>query len=224
MFLNIDHLRFLLVHLFPRLLITELMGEVDRLVHGNLLTGCVQIISLVGIVGVLAYRVHLTLGTHLLSLLHVRDLVSLLFDLVILAVRRASVHSRVVIRIPIFGLPISSDKASRLFKVCRFVEMFLASLDFGFHAATGLTPFAQVCGSLLVPPLISQLLVLVVPPYLLELLLFDLGGRIIRKEAGSAFEFVDRRVLDLLVTIGVEALKLRFVCGAFGLRERARCL
>ena len=101
--------------------------------------------------------------------------------LLILAVGGGRILRGVRIRIPVLCLPICAHEPSRFLKVGCIIQMFFPALDLGLHAATGLGPLACVSCHLLIQALILQLLVLMVPPELLQLLLFDVIGRIIRK-------------------------------------------
>ena len=101
--------------------------------------------------------------------------------------------------------------------------MFLTSLDFGLHAPAGLSPLTQVVLGFFVATLVSELLVLVLPPDLLQALLFQVSCREVRIEVGASFEFVRCCVLDLLFVVGVESLERGFKCGAFCLAKSTRC-
>ena len=101
--------------------------------------------------------------------------------LVILAVGGGRILRGVRIRIPVLCLPVCAHEPSRFLEVGCIIQMFLPALDLGLHAATGLGPLARVSCHLLIQALVGQLLVLVVPPELLQLLLLDVIGRIIRK-------------------------------------------
>ena len=117
----------------------------------------------------------------------------------IVAVRARILLRRVIIRVPVLGLPVGADEATGLFKISRLVQVLLAALNLGFHAAASLGPLAHVSCHFLVGALISQLLVLVVPPELLQLLLLELVSREIRKVRGRTLELVHRRELHLLL-------------------------
>ena len=102
--------------------------------------------------------------------------------------------------------------------------MLFATLDFGLHAPAGLGPLTQVVFGFFVATLVSELFVLVLPPDLLQALLFQVSCREVRIEVGASFELVRRRVLDLLLVVGVERLERRFESGAFCLPESAICV
>ena len=129
-----------------------------------------------------------------------------------------------MVRIPILGLPVGPDEASSLLEVGRLVKVFLASLNFCLHASTRLGPLTQMVLGFFVATLVSELLVLVLPPDLLQALLFQVSCREVRIEVGASFELVRRRVLDLLLVVGVERLERRFESGAFCLPESAICV
>ena len=97
--------------------------------------------------------------------------------------------------------------------------MLLATLDLSLHATTGLAPLTKIGSSFFIASLISQLLVLVVEPELLQLLLLHVSRRVVRKVARLALELIDCGVLDLLLTIRVECLVGWPVGGALSLAE-----
>lgn len=160
-------------------------------------------------------------------LLHFFDRVSILhlvFGALILAISARFKLSRVVIWVPILGLPISPDKAAGLLKIGSLVDVLLAPLNLSFHAATCLLPLAKVSLRLLISPLVRQLLVLVGEPHLLQLLLLDIRGRIVLEVVAAAFELILCRKLNLLLIVGVEGLVGRFECGAFRLCKCTSCV
>ena len=99
--------------------------------------------------------------------------------------------------------------------------MFLAALNFGLHATSGLSPLADISSHLLRRPLILKLLVLVLPPELLEFLLAEVVRRVIGEVVRHTLELVRGCVLDLLLCIGVECLEGWLVLGTFFLRKDA---
>ena len=68
--------------------------------------------------------------------------------------------------------------------------------------------------------LISELFVLVLEPKLLQLLLFQVIGREVRKVVGDALELVNRCVLHIDTGISVESFECRFELCAFSLNKR----
>ena len=116
------------------------------------------------------------------------------------------------------------DEASSFLEVCRLVNLFFAALNFCLHATSCLAPLSQIGVIFLISTLISQLLVLVSVPYLLQLLLFDVSCRIVCEVVASSFEFVCRGELGLLIAIRVECLERRSIGRSFRLREGARCV
>ena len=99
-----------------------------------------------------------------------------------------------------------------MLKVGRFVDVLLAALDFGLHAAPSLAPISEVGVRLLISPLVRQLLVLVGEPDLLQLLLFDVSGRIILEVVATTFELIDCGELGFLIAVSEEC----FVGGLVG--------
>ena len=128
---------------------------------------------------------------------------------------------RVIVRVPVLGLPVGPDEAPGLLEVRSLIDVLLAPLDFGFHAAAGMLPLAHVSRRLLISSLVRQLLVLVGEPDLLQLLLLQIRSRVVLEVVASALELVYCRELCLLVVIGVESAIGRLVSGALSLLERA---
>ena len=77
--------------------------------------------------------------------------------------------------------------------------MLFTALDLGLHTSTRLTPLTQVCSCLLVAPLIHQLFVLVVEPYLFQLLLLQVICWVVSKVVRAALKLIDRRKLHILL-------------------------
>ena len=98
--------------------------------------------------------------------------------------------------------------------------MLLTTLDLSFHAPTSLSPLTNVGSHFFIVTLISELLVLVLVPELLQLLLFQVIGREVRKVVGDALELVDRCVLHIDTGIRVERFECRFELCAFSLNKR----
>ena len=117
----------------------------------------------------------------------------------ILAIRARLKLSRVVIRVPILGLPVGPDKAASLLEICCLVDVLLAPLNLSFQATASLLPIAQIRLRLLISPLVSQLLVLVGEPHLLQLLLLDIRRRVVMEVVAAALKLVLRRELHLLL-------------------------
>ncbi len=126
--------------------------------------------------------------------------------------------------IPILSLPVGPYKAASLLEIGRFIQVFLATLDFSLHAATSLSPFAKMVLSFFVSSFVSELLVFVLPPDLLKTLFFEVSGREIRIEVGTSLELVRGRVLHLLLIVCVEGLERGLECGTFCLPEGTRCV
>ena len=126
---------------------------------------------------------------------------------------------RVVVRVPVLGLPIGPYEATGLFEIRCLIQMLFSALDFSFHSATSLGPLAQVSLRFFVPSFVSKLFVLIVEPGLLELLLGQLVCRIVRKVAGSSLEVVLGLKLDSSLIIGIERLKSRLKGGALSLTK-----
>ena len=130
--------------------------------------------------------------------------------------------SRVIIRIPILGLPVGANEASRLLKIGCFVDVLLAALDLGLHASTCLAPLTQVCCRLLVASFVHQLLILVMEPYLLQLLLLQVICWVVSVVVGAALKLVDGRELHFLrLGARVERFEWWAVGGALRLSEGA---
>ena len=98
--------------------------------------------------------------------------------------------------------------------------MLLTTLDLSFHATTSLGPLTNVGSHLFIVTLISELFVLVLEPKLLQLLLFQVIGREVRKVVGDALELVNRCVLHIDAGISVERFECRFELCAFSLNKR----
>ena len=128
-----------------------------------------------------------------------------------------------MIRIPALSLPIGAYEATGLLKVGGIVEVLLATLNFSFHAPTSQGPLTQVVLSFFVSALIGELFVFVVPPHLLELLLFQVRCRVVRIVVRCTFKFVRRRKLNLLVRC-VELFEWRLVRCTFCLAENSSSL
>ena len=143
----------------------------------------------------------IVLGTHILT-------VSAGFEL-----------SRVVVRVPILGLPVGPHEAAGLLKICGLVDVLLAPLHLSFHATARLLPLAQIGLRLLITPLVSQLLIFVGEPHLLQLLLLDIRRRVVMEVVAAALKLVLRRELHLLLIIGVEGLVGWLESGALRLRK-----
>ena len=155
---------------------------------------------------------------------HIIDSIPLLVVLAvinaaILAIGRRFELGRVIVWIPILRLPVGSDESTSLLKVGRLVDVLLAPLDFGLHAAPSLAPISEVGVRLLISPLVRQLLVLVGEPDLLQLLLFDVSGRIILIVVAASFKLIDRGELRLLVAVSEERFVRGLVCRALRLLE-----
>ena len=104
-----------------------------------------------------------------------------------------------------------------MLKVCRIVEVLFAPLNLSFHASASLTPFPQVGSRFFIPSLIGQLLVLVLPPDLFQLLLLQVVGWVVPEVIGASLELVATRVLDFLFAVGVERFEGRFESGPLSL-------
>lgn len=119
---------------------------------------------------------------------------------------------------------VGADEAPRFLEVCRFVNLLLTTLNLGLHATSCLAPLSQIGMIFLISSLISQLLILMGEPNLLQLLLLDVSCWIVCKVVASSFEFVGRGEFGLLIAIRVECLEWRSICRTFGLREIASCV
>ena len=106
-----------------------------------------------------------------------------------------------------------------MLEVCRLVKELLAPLDLRLHPPASLAPFSQIGSRFFIATLVSELLVLVLPPDPLELLLLHIVSRVVPEVVGASLEFVHRRVLDLLLAVGVERFESGFEGGALGLGE-----
>ena len=91
-----------------------------------------------------------------------------------------------------------------MLEVCRIVEVLFSPLNLSLHAPTSLAPFSQVGSRFFITSLVGQLLVLVLPPDLLQLLLLQVVGWVVPEVIRASLELVYTRVLDLLFAIGVE--------------------
>ena len=77
--------------------------------------------------------------------------------------------------------------------------MLFTALDLGLHTSTRLTPLAQVCSCLLIAPLIHELFVLVVEPYLFQLLLLQVICWVVSKVVRAALKLINCRKLHILL-------------------------
>ena len=137
----------------------------------------------------------------------------------VLGIRRAVKHCRVIVGVPLDGLPVRPHETSGLLEVCCVVEVLFAPLNLSLHAPSRLAPLSEVGGRFFVTSLLGQLLVFVLPPDRFELLLLQVIGRVVHEVIGAPLELVDCRISDLLLAVRVELLEAGLECGAFSLRE-----
>ena len=77
--------------------------------------------------------------------------------------------------------------------------MLLTSLDLDLHSSTRLTPLTQICSRLLVASLVHQLFVLVVEPYLFQLLFLQIISWVVSKVVRAALKLINGRELHILL-------------------------
>lgn len=123
----------------------------------------------------------------------------------------------VIIRVPFYSLPIGSDKTSGLLKVGCIVQVLFTPLNLSFHAPACLAPFSKISSRFFIASLVSQLLIFMFPPNLLELLLFQIVRRVIHEVIRAPFKLVDCSVSHFLLAIRVELFEGRLEGGSFSL-------